>query len=201
MANFRTSRTFDVIFVGALLIGLWQAYTHRTAITDAVFFWSYKPDAKTVQLATDAGLNDTGRHLLYRTNPQFVELTTMNAACDVERLGCLDESGTSYILDDPSKPNRTITTATHEMLHLAYRRLTDTKKAELGPLIDQAISQNSADITTELEDERSTEDRRDEAHSLLGTEYSQLPAELETYYQTYFSDRTKVIEAAIHEEE
>lgn len=196
MAKFRTSRIFDSIFVGLLVIGLWQAQLHRIQIMDTVYFWNYDPPPRTAQIASAAGLNDTGRKLLYRTNPQFAELDTINAACDVERLGCLDSKGTSYILDDPQNPNGAIVTAAHEMLHFAYRRLPESKKAELGPFIDQAISQNATDITSELEDQASIDDRRDEAHSLLGTEYKNLPPELETYYASYFTDRTKILAAA-----
>jgi hypothetical protein len=50
-------------------------------------------------------------------------------------------------------------------------------------------------LTDELKDETSPEDRRDEAHSLLGTEYEDLPTELEQYYSQYFSDRSKVVAA------
>jgi len=86
------------------------------------------------------------------------------------------------------------------MLHLAYERLSSNKKDELEPLLDQAVAQNAIlGINGELESEKTPEDRRDEAHSLLGTEYKNLPPELETYYSTYFSDRWKILKAAASE--
>jgi hypothetical protein len=184
MAQFRTSRKFDVVFLLALAALLWLAIANRVAVGDWVYFLHYQPSAQTVKVADEAALSPLGRHLFYRTDPQFASLAEVNAACDVERLGCLTSHGTGYILDDPSQPDQTVVTAAHEMLHLAYRRLPSHEKDRLAPLIDQAISH-----------ETTAEDRRDEAHSLLGTEYSNLPAELEAYYQQYFTDRAKVVAA------
>jgi hypothetical protein len=161
-----------------------------------MFFLNYHPTPKTVQTATAAGLSEAGRTLLYRTNPQFANPATIISECDIERLGCLSPAGQTFILDDPAKPAQTIVTAAHEMLHLAYRRLSASQKTALAPLLDQAITTHALAINDELQSEISLEDRRDEAHSLLGTEYKVLPAELETYYAKYFSHRSLVIAAA-----
>jgi hypothetical protein len=195
MGTFRTSRTFDAIFLAALAVFVWWASVHRTGISDWVFFLSYHPEPRIITLAADAGLSHDGRRLLYRTNPTFDNQAALTAACDIERLGCLDSKGRAYILDDTANPQEATVTAVHEMLHLAYRRLTQAQKNELAPLLDQAITLNQADISTELQDETSATDRLDEAHSLLGTEYAQLPTELEKYYATYFTDRTKIVSA------
>lgn len=197
MAQFRTSRKFDVIFVlvVAVLVGL--AAFYRTPIGDWVFFLHYHPSAQVAQTATDAGLSAKGRHLFYRGNPQFDTLAQINAACSIEHLGCLSGRGTIYILNDPSQHDQTIVTAAHEMLHLAYARLSSSQKATLAPLIDQAIAENDINgIETELQDEPTVADRRDEAHSLLGTEYANLPAALEQYYAQYFTNRSLVVAAA-----
>jgi hypothetical protein len=196
MAQFRTSRKFDVVFLLALAALLWLAIANRVAVGDWVYFLHYQPSAQTVKVADEAALSPLGRHLFYRTDPQFASLAEVNAACDVERLGCLTSHGTGYILDDPSQPDQTVVTAAHEMLHLAYRRLPSHEKDRLAPLIDQAIAANSVNgLADELSHETTAEDRRDEAHSLLGTEYSNLPDDLEAYYQQYFTDRAKVVAA------
>jgi len=201
MATFRTSRTFDVLFLLAVTGLLVMAAVNRQAIGDKVFFLTYKPSTQTVQLATDAGLSSYGRALLYRSNPQFDDLAAVTAECDVERLGCLSSRGQTFILGDPTKPAQTIVTGAHEMLHLAYRRLAQIKKDELAPLLDQAIAAQAigSGLNDELRSETTPEDRRDEAHSLLGTEDKNLPPELETYYKTYFSDRSKVLAATASE--
>jgi hypothetical protein len=196
MPTFRTSRTFDVIFLLAVTSLLIVAALNRQSIGDKMFFLNYHPTAKTIQLAKDAGLSDSGRTLLYRTNPQFASREAIIAECDIERLGCLSSKGQTFILYDPAKPAQTIVTGAHEMLHLAYRRLSQSQKDDLAPLIDQAITANAINISDELKSVTTLEDRRDEAHSLLGTEYKNLSPKLETYYAKYFSDRSKVLAAA-----
>lgn len=195
MAQFRTSRLFDIIFVAALGVLLWWAAVNRVAVGDWVYFMHYHPSAKTVQVAAAAGLSPAGQRLFYRTDPQFVPHSVVDQACSVENLGCIDPKGRVYILDESNQPNRTVVTAAHEMLHLAYRRLSNQAKQDLAPLLDQGIAMNSTDIASELTGLTTADDRRDEAHSLLGSEYRDLPPALERYYSQYFSDRSKVVQA------
>jgi hypothetical protein len=196
MGQIRTSRTFDVMFLLVLVGLLLWAAANRVAVGDWVYFLSYHPDAQVTQIADEAGLSQDGRRLFYRTNPTFADLATIQKACDIERLGCIDSKGRSYILDSPGKHDQAIVTATHEMLHLAYRRLSDQQKADIAGLIDQGVAQNAANgINDELADEKTADDRRDEAHSLLGTEYKEVPTDLELYYSKYFTDRSKVLAA------
>jgi hypothetical protein len=196
MATYRTSRTFDILFLIGVAVLLTICGLNRVAIRDSVFFATHHPTNQTLEIATKADLTETGRRLLYRTDPQFVSPSVVLTQCGTTQLGCLSTHGEAYILDEASKPNQTLVTATHEMLHLAYQRLSTSKKADLAPLIDAAIDLNLKKIQPELSNQTTIEDRRDEAHSLLGTEYSHLPGELESYYSTYFSDRTKVVRAA-----
>lgn len=197
MAQLRTSRTFDVILVLALVAVVWWAAGHRAAVGDWVYFLNYHPTPEVTQVAEEAHLSLAGRQLLYRTNPQFADKATVAAACDIERLGCIDEQGRVFILDTPGQHDQAVVTAAHEMLHLAYRRLSPAKQAELAPLIDAAMAQNTGpDLAYELRSETTPEGRRDEAHSLLGTEFRDLPPALEQYYAQYFTDRVAVLALA-----
>jgi hypothetical protein len=193
---FRTSRTFDAIFIAALALLLWWSWVNRVAVGDWVFFLSYHPSPEAVQVASDAGLSAYGRKLFYRTDPQFESRAQVEAACSIEQLGCIDEKGRVYILDDTGKHDQAIVTAAHEMLHLAYRRLPQADKDALAADIDLAVAANAENgIQDELAGEKTDDGRRDEAHSLLGTEYKDLPASLDRYYSRYFSDRSKVLDA------
>ena len=198
MAQLRTSRRFDIIFLTLLAGLLVVAALNRVAIGDWVFFHTHTPSALATQVATAAGLSPYGRHLLYRTNPQFAGLATVNANCDVERLGCLTPHDQAFILTVPGQSDQTTVTAAHEMLHLAYQRLTPSQKDAIAPLLDQAIAANLIiGLGDELSDETTLADRRNEAHSLLGTEYKNIPASLEQYYAQYFTDRSSVLAAYI----
>lgn len=196
MIALRTSRTFDIFFLLSVTLLLLWASANRIAIGDRIFFLGHQPSNDAIQVASAAGLSATGTRLFYRTDPQFSDKATIESECDIERLGCLSSKGQIFILDDPTKPNQTIVTAAHEMLHLAYRRMSQGAKDELAPLLDEAISLNSRSIVPQLRSLTTPEDRRDEAHSLLGTEYQNLPDRLELYYTAYFTDRMTVITAA-----
>lgn len=159
-----------------------------------MYFLSYKPNTEVMQAATEAGLNEQGKRLLYRTDPQFVSQLVMEQECDVEKLGCINEAGRVFILDRGDNRSQMVVTAAHEMLHLAYRRLSEARRRELQLLIDEAIKMNDGvRLESELKGQATPEDRYDEAHSLLGTEYRRLPTDLEAYYATYFADRAKVV--------
>lgn len=196
MSQLRTSRTFDVLFVGSLLVLLGWGYINRIAVTDWLYFASYHPSSQIQTLATQAGLNDTGRRLLYRANPTLAGQSTIDQVCDQERLGCLTEKGDVYILDDPTDPEQTVVTAAHEMLHLAYRRLDAATKQRANALLIDALNRHpDPKLTDELADLPSQDEKLDEAHSILGTEYQSLDPALEAYYDTYFRDRTTVVAA------
>ncbi len=195
MSQYRTSRVFDVIFVAILLFGLFMVYRNRVAVSDWAFFLVNQPKTESIQLADAAGLSDYGRKLLYRADPQITSRNVIAQQCDVEDIGCLTTHGTIYIEATDNHDEQAVTAA-HEMLHLAYRRLNDKQRADVNNLIKQAIEQiNSSFLEQELSNEKDEAGRLDEAHSLLGTEYSDLPDGLENYYKQYFSDRDKVLAA------
>ena len=192
MTKFHTSHRFDIAFLAVMAISVSVAIIFRVAIGDYVYYLHYQPSTKTLQVGNDAGLSSLGLHYLERTNPEFIDASTIVTSCGPNRLGCLSGHSQAYILDGPLNQAQTVVTNTHERLHLAYQRLSNSKKTELAHLIDQAIDENaSAGITTELASQTDTADRRDEAHSLLGSEYRLLPRELENYFSEYFSDRSK----------
>src|SRR5476651_852725 len=194
MAQFRTSHKFDVIFLVTLAFVFWWSFVNSQSISDWVFFHSHKPSSEAVQIATDAGLSNVGRQLFYRTGPIFTTKAVVTANCDIESLGCITSGGQVYVIDDPTNHPQTVVVAAHEMLHLAYRRLTSAQKAELEPLLEQGITQNAIlGINGELAQEDTPSGRLDEAHSRLGTEYKILPPDLEKYYATYFKDRSRVL--------
>lgn len=193
----RTSRVFDVFLVGFLIAGVLAARQYRTEIGDWWFLRSYQPSVKVVEVASRAGFNDHGTKLFYRADPEFVDKATIANRCDIENLACLTSAGAIVILDEPGKADQTTVSAAHEVLHLAYRRLGDEDKAMLAPLLDEAYDQLRAttDLVEEVANQPTVEDRRDELHSLLGSEYAPLPQALEDYYRRYFSDRSKVVAA------
>jgi hypothetical protein len=195
MGQFRTNRTFDFIFICIVIVLLSLATTYRIALGDWVFFLTYQPTSETIQVANDAGLSPVGRRLFYRTDPQFVSKAEVSAQCAIEDLGCITSSGQVFIYDAPRQHNQTVVTAAHEMLHLAYRRLSGGQKQSIVQLLDQGIALNQQKGLQDELQGLSGDDEHDEAHSLLGSEYTSLPSGLEQYYSKYFSNRSKVVSA------
>lgn len=100
------------------------------------------------------------------------------------------------ITDDKRLDGVMQVTAAHEMLHAAYDRLSDEKKQEVdGWLLDYyQHSLTDKRIKKTIDSYKKTEpnDLANEMHSIFATEVKKLPANLETYYKQYFTDRQKV---------
>lgn len=179
------------MFIGCLLGVLVVAYLYRVALGDWLFFASHQPAERVVNLAKSAKLTDTGTRLLYRGDPQFVGIATIESVCDTQELGCLTPKGQIYILDDPTNQGQSVITALHEMLHLAYRRLPESAKAGLSYELTQV--QQDPSLEVELKAYTNSEERRDEAFAIAGTEIRSLPKGLEEQYQRYFQDREQIV--------
>ncbi len=78
------------------------------------------------------------------------------------------------------------------MLHASYRRLSKTRRAEIDHLTTNEVTRLAdPHLTSQLNQYHDESERADERHSILGSEFAGLSSQLETYYQTYFNDRSK----------
>jgi hypothetical protein len=195
--RFKTSRTFDALFLLAIALGTWQIYVHRIAVDDWLFFLSYKPSPQIVTLANRVDFTAEGRYLFYRGNPEIVtDQSTVNSLCGPDDAGCLTTSGRIVIYDPTGDTQNDIVTAAHETLHLAYRRYNASTRASVDDLVSNALVQlaYNSNLQTELSGDTG-DDRLDEAHSYIGTEYAPIPADLENHYKTYFKNRALIVAA------
>lgn len=192
MGRFRTSRVFDAVFLAVVVASVWWTAAHRVQVGDWLFFLHYQPGPDVTTISQDAGLSSFGQKLFYRGDPQLSDRATVKQVCGQDDIGCITPAGQIYVLDERGRHDRATVTSAHEMLHLAYRRLSAQQKDGLKPLLDQAIQMNAGtNLPTELTGANDADDHYDEAHSLLGSEYKHLPPALEDYYRRYFSDRSK----------
>lgn len=185
----------DLILLVVVLIGGLFAVRNATAIGDWWYFRSYTPSEEVAQIATDAGMSEEGRTLFYRLDPQFVNRREINEECGSDALGCT-VGRNIYILRDfsPRQYNRSIVTASHEMLHVSYSRFDKNTLQWLKTALDEQIDLVSRDLYDKFDD-FTGEDYYNEAHSYIGSEQPELISELETHYRQYFDDRNKTIEA------
>lgn len=164
-------------------------------------------DPAMVQLADDAGMNEHGRKLFLGTRPQLLDQAALAKACagvmdgpDITVFGCYDHGQNRiYLRDMDSRFDGVeVTTAAHEMLHVAYHELSDVERERIDGLVkaESAIRQNEGldeDIATY--EGVSDDVRRDELHAFIGSEYDIYHEELDTHYAQYFSDRAKPVQA------
>jgi hypothetical protein len=196
-------RIGSVLIFGILITIAAAVLLNLQYIQDSIQYYRYTPDSEVAQLAIDAGMGDRGKFLFYASHPSLSDATSFNHQCGTPDastaiLGCYNGSNIYiYNITDARLEGIRPTTAAHEMLHAAYNRLDEKEKQRINSLLETEYDRLKDD--TELAGrmsfyERTQPGERDnELHSIIGTEISQISAELEAYYGRYFSDRSKVV--------
>lgn len=196
-------KKFLTVLASAVIIAApAAALANRQDIIDWWRLRDYVPAARIVELADHTAMTDYGRKLFYVHHPQLSGRSSFTGKCSADEhtivLGCYITGRAIYIFDveDPRLDGIEEVTAAHEMLHAAYDRLSVEERRNIDEMTAAAFGN--------LEDQRikrvvGAYQNRDaaivpnELHSILATEVRQLPAELETYYQRYFTDRGRVV--------
>jgi hypothetical protein len=187
---------------GVLAGGFWVV-THRQDVLDWWYLRTTQPTADVVAMADATAMIDRGRELFYVSEPQVQDSDQFNQSCsDVGEggsvLGCY-AARKIYIFNvaDPRLPHVKEVTAAHEMLHAVYERLDSAAKQRVDNMVLAAADtlKNDASLQDVMKIYARTEpgEMANELHSILGTEYRNLPTDLEAYYKQYFSDRTVVV--------
>lgn len=162
----------------------------------------YTPPAVVKALADDTTMTDEARRLLYVSQPSVDDKATFNQHCtnDHEQsivLGCFTGARIYlYNVTDPRLPRVKEVTAAHEMLHVAYMRMSSKEKARIDGLLDvqiKAITDQRLHDLIQIYNQTEPGELYNEMHSILGTEKRSVGSELETYYKKYFHDRSKVV--------
>jgi len=185
-----------VIVGGVLTSGDWRS--------DKSVLKNYQPTSDIADIALQDSLTDKGKATLYRTDPEFVDGETFRARCvadGVEGLACTDTVQTTFLqINDPKFVDHKYSAAAHEMLHIAYHRLTDEEKTQVNALLDQELPKHQNDyhltgILDMLKEKKAgdTETMYSELHSKFGVEYTDLIPGLEEHYKLYFTDRSEVV--------
>jgi gas vesicle protein len=176
---------------------------------DVILDWavqrSYKPTAAIRQLAAESTMTPYAKQLFYANRPLLESKVAFNKHCanigdQVSTLGCYTGNRQGiylYDVTDPRLAGVEQVTAAHEMLHQAYERLNKVQRDHVNSLLQAYYDQLSdAAIKDQIDSYKKSEPGQllNEMHSIFGTEVSGLPAELETYYQKYFTGRQKVVQ-------
>ena len=181
------------------LIGLFTVVNGHE-IFDSLHLLSYQPSKAVSDLADDAGMNEKGKKLFYRFSPQITKKQELQNRCQqaAHPVGCVS-GNTIYILEPENAVDEQeiIVTAAHEMLHVAYSRLSNSEKELLTEEFSSSLSTAESDIVSDIQAYRDQDEEiiQDETHSILGSQAIHLSNTLETYYRAYFADRQKAVSA------
>ncbi len=167
---------------------------------------SYEPSSQIVSLADRTDLNDYGRKLFYVHDPELLSKADFCNSCTVGEativLGCYISNQRIYLynVEDERLSGIEEVTAAHEMLHAAYDRLSPSEKQRIDALLLKVyVDLPAGRIRDNIKayEDRDKSVLQNELHSILGTEVSDLPKELEEHYRNYFKDRSVVVALSI----
>lgn len=168
-------------------------------------FQEYVPTETVESLAEKTNMTLLGRKLFYLSDPQVIsDHEAFSVKCkgehkDANTLGCYSPRFNSiYLLEiKESRLNGLMEmTAAHEMLHAGYSKLSFEEKKVLYAMLNEISNgKNKAFIQKRLKayESISSVDKYNELHSIIGTEISDIPPELEAYYSRYFENRKATV--------
>jgi hypothetical protein len=156
-----------------------------------------------IEVANEAGMNEAAQQLFMRQRPEL--LPDVYDVCSgwfddstMATDGCyVTESHRIYIRSMPEQlKGFEYSIAAHEMLHAAYEKLNGTERERIDKLLEEyADTLNDTELEERLQwyEDDMPGSTKSELHSIIPTEFETLPAELERYYDRYFSDRQRVV--------
>jgi hypothetical protein len=187
-----------LILILALIGGVW---VNRIAVYDYFRLLNYTPPAAVASLATQDELTPKALHLLYVYHPKLETSAQFNNDCKVTEqaivLGCtvIGKGIYLYNVTDPRLNGVEQVTVAHEMLHVAYSRLSTSERNYINNLVIStynSLAPTHPQLKSEYDNYMRTVGQSEidnELHSVLGTEIPNLPPALENYYKQYFKDR------------
>ena len=162
----------------------------------------YEAPPQVAKLATATTMTDTARRLFYLNEPQIESHKSAQNLCKSSEhtvvLGCYVPNKGIFLqqVSDPRLQGVMEVTAAHEMLHVAYQRMSLLEQTKLNERLQTALEQIQSLRITQLVEAYREQDPNivnNELHSILGTEVRNLSPELETHYRKYFTDRSQIV--------
>jgi uncharacterized protein YaaR (DUF327 family) len=211
----RKRRLLTALFILLWLIGIAALIINQQALIDWWKLRGYEPPMSISRLADQTTMTDYGRKIFYVNRPRLENKSSFanscrNAASEEQTivLGCYHGGqGGIFLLsvtDDRLNGVQQVTAA-HEMLHGAYERLDADEKSKIDTMLTTYYRNSLKDerVLKTIDAYKNTEpnDLANEMHSIFATEVSNLPAELESYYKKYFTNRAKVVDYAAQYQE
>lgn len=194
------------IFLSLIIVGLpLTAWWQREQLFETIRLHNYQPPANVSKLADTTTMTDSSRRLFYAYKPSLENKATFFESCGNQEqtivLGCYIQHKGIFLYDvTDSRLNGVVeVTAAHELLHAQYDRLSSSEKRRIDGLTAQTLKGITDERLLSMVNNYRNSDPSvvpNELHSILATEVSTLPVELEQYYKRYFHDRQAVVNLA-----
>ena len=206
MPNTKRSKVWAIAAsaVGILLIATSVTlYLGRQYVSDHFSMWSFQPSSAVHGINERLDLTYRGQLYFYTAHPELNQAEEFNDNCprievNSPILGCLrGDRIYIYDIDNGKLDGIEEVTAAHEMLHVAWQRLSDEERQHVGKLLQKEqkkIDDKSFKERMDYYERNEPGQFFNELHSIIGTEVRDIDAELEEYYKKYFNDRSAVVE-------
>lgn len=202
----KISTVLGRLFSFTLLAVVAISFFYRQDLIDYYRLHGYVAPASIVQLSTETTMTPLAQRVFYVNHPQLKDKVAFANSCPNRGgektiiLGCYhgNQNGVYLLQVVDKRLNGVIqVTAAHETLHAFYDRLSSSERSHVDAMLLDYYHNGLKDqrIKDTIDGYRQSEpkDLVNEMHSIFGTEVATLPHDLETYYQHYFKDRSKVI--------
>ena len=200
------NRNKKIIILVLLMALVFFINKNKRDLSDRYIAWRNPPTFAVMDIADKTGMSSLGRRIFFASLPSIDNAEELNAHCsEIETtmiiLGCYTKGRIHVfnVRDDRIADAKYVTSA-HEMLHAAYVRLYRDEREMVNSLLEEAY--HDASKNDDLRDlmaeyaRAEPDQRHNELHSILGTEYADLSPELEKHYARYFTDRQKIVDMA-----
>lgn len=196
-----TSRTREltaVLVTSAVMLGIY-ALIQNPVVQDVWKGWQYQETSEVSEIRKSLELTGTGERIFLATQPAIEEAEAFNDHCDSHRtdvslLGCyIGDKIYIYDVQAESLQDSHKVTAAHELLHAAWKRLSNGERQAVTDLLQEVRWSNADWVKEELalygEDEQT-----EELYTRVGTKLRDIPEDLEKHYAKYFTNRLKIVE-------
>lgn len=189
-----------MVFAGSLYV-----FAYQDDVTDWWLLRNYTPPPEIAALAEDTTMTELGKRYFYVYQPELLGRDTFRDRCTIAEksiiLGCYVSQRGIFIYDveDEQLAGIKQVTAAHEMLHVAYERLSMSERERIDELtlaVFDELENPRIQRTMEAYRQRDPAVVANELHSILPTEVRDIGDELEEYYRQFFDHRQVIVDFA-----
>lgn len=192
--------------VSLLLVAAVLAYANRQLISDAFAANRYTPSAEMSLVVERIVPTTAGERIFFASQPTLSTGEVFSEQCaQVDHsegghvLGCF-ASGQIHLFDvtDERLSGIVEVTATHELMHAVFSRMSDTEQREIAERL-RGVYEELAATDPALTERMSVYEHlsetgfANELHSVFATEVAVLPEWLEQHYARWLADRAVVV--------